>query len=298
MDETYGIIYCITCLVNDKKYIGKTTQTLIRRWQAHRNAVRSGQSHMFVNALRKYGVDNFTCEQIDTAKDDEELDRLEMYHIAMYQTFTDRSKGYNSTIGGDSIKLTPEILAKRNASNTGKTRSEETKARMRSAQAINLARPEVKKAISDGLKGRPVSQKCRDAIRKANVGRKPTQETLDKMMATRKSNPEKFARHMKAMADSNIGRKHDITFGRKIWKTRHNSESGGKLSPEQKQASKELAAKLGYAETMRAVGKANLGRKMTDEQKKALSEKISAVWARKKEEARKELQSALMLECA
>lgn len=281
MDETFGIIYCITCLVNGKRYNGKTTQAMIRRWQQHCNAVNSKQNYMFVNAMRKHGVENFIGEQIDIAKDQEELDRLEMFHIAMYQTFTDRSKGYNSTVGGEGIKLTQEIIEKRNASNKGKKRSEETKAKMRVSQAVSQSRPEYRKARSAGLKGHRVGEATRMALRKANFGKKQTPETVSKRIQAIMANPGKFDTAIKAMAEANRGKKRSPEIVKKVGDSRR----GIKMSTEQRQASRDLAAKLNYADKMRVVGKANLGRKMTDEDKRILSEKIKLVWARKKADA-------------
>lgn len=48
----------------------------------------------------KYGIDNFTIEQIDTATTEHELNDKEKYWIAYYNS-TDRTIGYNLTDGGE-----------------------------------------------------------------------------------------------------------------------------------------------------------------------------------------------------
>ena len=56
-------------------------------------------------AIRKYGVENFTFEVLqDNIADFEELDKAEVYWINYYNTFI---KGYNSNLGG---QLYHEVL--------------------------------------------------------------------------------------------------------------------------------------------------------------------------------------------
>lgn len=48
-------------------------------------------------AIRQYGKENFTVEKIYEAKEDEDLDALEIYYIELYDTYYN---GYNLTPGG------------------------------------------------------------------------------------------------------------------------------------------------------------------------------------------------------
>ena len=51
--------------------------------------------------MRKYGLDNFKIEVIDdTAKDIQELGKLERKYIKLYNS-TDPNYGYNITCGGE-----------------------------------------------------------------------------------------------------------------------------------------------------------------------------------------------------
>ena len=65
------IIYKITNKLNGKVYIGQTVGSLQARWKAH---LRSRDNAVFHKALRKYGAENFTVEQIDMAVSTAELD--------------------------------------------------------------------------------------------------------------------------------------------------------------------------------------------------------------------------------
>ena len=102
----YGRIYLVTDLVNGKVYVGLTTRSSIEtRWVEHCSA---DDGLPFHNAIQSHGANNFTIVEIEQCYDPESLDKAEMYWIAHYQSFTDRSKGYNRTAGGDHpIRRTP-----------------------------------------------------------------------------------------------------------------------------------------------------------------------------------------------
>jgi group I intron endonuclease len=92
------IVYKITNKINGKIYIGQTITTLKQRWKCHKY---SKDDCLFHKAIRKYGAENFTVEQIDVATDMEELNKKEKYWIEFYDCMI--PKGYNSTTGGDSF---------------------------------------------------------------------------------------------------------------------------------------------------------------------------------------------------
>ena len=101
-DIWYGIIYKVTNIIDDKIYIGQTTQYLYER--RHQHLRPSNQSHSHFNyALRKYGEHFFEWEIIDYAKTPEKLDEKEKYWVKFYKTI-DQEKGYNLTEGGQGIK--------------------------------------------------------------------------------------------------------------------------------------------------------------------------------------------------
>ena len=94
------IIYKITNVVNNKVYIGLTTTSLKKRWYAHIRDSKKSEKHLYA-AMRKYGLDNFKIEVIDdTAKDMQELGKLERKYIKLYNS-TDPNYGYNITYGGE-----------------------------------------------------------------------------------------------------------------------------------------------------------------------------------------------------
>lgn len=72
-----GTIYSITCLINDKPYVGQTHQKLERRINQHRNCkIKRGIDA----AIAKYGWENFTLEVLEVCPV-ELLNEREMYWI-------------------------------------------------------------------------------------------------------------------------------------------------------------------------------------------------------------------------
>lgn len=125
--KPYGIIYCITNLVNGKRYIGQTTMPLYKRWHAHKKA--NGRCISIAAAIKKYGVDAFEIIEIDRAFSREELDEKEVAHIAAANTL-DPQFGYNLRPGGMSATFSEETRALMSARKKGGTLAEEHKAKI------------------------------------------------------------------------------------------------------------------------------------------------------------------------
>ena len=96
-----GIIYIITNDINNKVYVGQTTQTLQERWNGHIRTARSNTVPHFAihNALNKYGVEHFKISAIENNVLYSELNKKERYWIEFYNSKS--PNGYNLTDGGD-----------------------------------------------------------------------------------------------------------------------------------------------------------------------------------------------------
>lgn len=93
-------IYKITNLVNGKVYIGKSVD-IENRWKQHLVKARTCQFVLY-KAMRKYGVDNFKFEVVETCTEAELFDKEREYVAAerSYIGWPD-SNGYNMSIGGE-----------------------------------------------------------------------------------------------------------------------------------------------------------------------------------------------------
>jgi len=114
------VIYKITNSVNSKIYIGQTVQKLTDRWSDHcrpclgRHVNRSA----IAAAIRKYGKDKFTIEQIDSAQTLDELNIKEATYIKALNCLS--PNGYNLELGGGSKACHEETKEKISAALKGR----------------------------------------------------------------------------------------------------------------------------------------------------------------------------------
>lgn len=92
------VIYKISNTKNGKVYIGQTVQPFNKRASEHKKRMRNGANFPLYNAMRKYGIDAFSFEVVDTASNQEELDEKERFWIAHCNS--KHPNGYNLTAGG------------------------------------------------------------------------------------------------------------------------------------------------------------------------------------------------------
>lgn len=94
-------IYCITNIINNKRYVSKTTQTLEERFKEHcKDSFRDRyEKRPLYDAINKYGIENFIIEELEQVEDETKLNEREIYWIQELQTYD--SNGYNATKGGD-----------------------------------------------------------------------------------------------------------------------------------------------------------------------------------------------------
>lgn len=95
-------IYKIENLINGKKYIGQSID-IQRRFNEHKRDKDNCRIHQ---ALRKYGINNFSFEVVEECPTIL-LDEREKYWIKYYDSF---NNGYNATTGGNQDIL-PAIQA-------------------------------------------------------------------------------------------------------------------------------------------------------------------------------------------
>ena len=163
----YHLIYKITNIKNGKIYIGKHTTK-----DPYDSYLGSGK--VIKQALKKYGIENFTKEILFCFIDEKEVYLKEAEIVT--KEFVDRDYTYNVMTGG--YGFSSEDVRGENHPNYGKSPSQETRDK-----------------ISKGNKGKKLTQETKDKISKATSGennpmygkpgtrrgKKLTQETKDKM---------------------------------------------------------------------------------------------------------------------
>lgn len=154
------LIYKITNTINNKLYIGLTSVSLRERWTNHKSNCRNPLKYTsaLYCAIRKYGIENFTIEQIDTADSLEELNIKEQVYIKALNTLA--PNGYNLDNGGGVQNCHPETRLKISESLKGRP----FKNRMNGAPKGRAVSDERKAKISATMTGKPQPWKYKKVL--------------------------------------------------------------------------------------------------------------------------------------
>lgn len=204
-----GYIYKITNNINGKIYIGKTTTTIQNRFKGHIKKAKGGSHNSYLqNALIKYGVENFSIEELDESDALDELNQKEKYWIEKLNA-RNRSIGYNQTSGGDSGDIFHSLSLE-------KQQLKREKHAKDTAQRIWINNGTVNKYINNTesipegfVRGRlSPSEETKKKMSESRKGRRLSKETIDKIVKTRKERGYKMSEATKdKLRKANIGRK-------------------------------------------------------------------------------------------
>jgi len=181
----YGEIYVVTCLVNEKIYVGQTTRGISVRWKGHTKR-SSERVSLLTRAITKYGTEVFTIKVVDTANTQEELDTKEVYWILTLGTVS--PMGYNLTEGGKGGKMSPEAVEKNRQAHLGKKVS-----------------PEHARHLRQSRLGKTNSPEHMEKIRQFHLGRKRSDESRAKMSAAAKARSGDSTKAVEWMRQANLG---------------------------------------------------------------------------------------------
>jgi group I intron endonuclease len=225
MPKKIGKIYLIRNILNSKGYVGQTIRSVSYRFNQHKYETKTGCDRAIHRAMRKWGFENFTVEQVVSC-DPLLLDDLEKHYIKFYNTYAPVGHGYNLTEGGGNgrddngerilsvdgrTKLSE--VHKGNSYAKGHKVSDEARAAMSAGQRNrkhHSPSAEERERVSAKLKGHPVSSETRAKLSKANKGKKRddlkgkirgpmTEETKEKIAAIlrgKKKSPESTAKRL------------------------------------------------------------------------------------------------------
>lgn len=147
------LIYQITNLINNKKYIGKTERTLNERFKEHCRFKKVGVMPI-CDAIKKYGKNNFIIETIFETEDSVILNEMETKFIEL------KKPEYNVAPGGIGGSLFK-----------GKKHTESTK------QKIGLSR-----------KGKKDSTETKLKKSLAKIGKKQSEDSINKRIQKQSKN--------------------------------------------------------------------------------------------------------------
>lgn len=163
-------IYCITNLINNKKYVGQTTESdPLTRWKGHIKEVKRSNYSIHM-AMRKYGIEKFHFEVIDeSANNIDELNDLESFYVSFYDTF--KGHGYNMTSGGEGYIVSEETkqkMSKRMSGDKhhyyGKHLSDEHKEKIRRSNLGNKFTKEHRQKLSEAKIGKKLSDEHKQKL--------------------------------------------------------------------------------------------------------------------------------------
>jgi len=206
-NKPYGVIYCATCSVSGKRYVGQTIQPLEKRIKGHVDAVREGSEVPFHRALRKYTRTAFEFVVLEECASLEALNEAESRWISELGTLGPR--GYNCTEGGEGYEVSAETRRRMSAACLGKPRSDAHRravsratkgeknpfyGRSHTPEALESARAklsarfsgegnpfygrthtaEVRGQLAARMRGTRMSSENKEALRRANLGNQHT----------------------------------------------------------------------------------------------------------------------------
>lgn len=176
---SYGYIYKVTNTIGNKIYIGQHIGNFDKYYL--------GSGIYINNAIKKYGRSNFKVELIIEANNKFELDNLEKQYIKEYRNIFGRDKLYNISdggYGGLGVKWSDKSKHLLSLSTKGKKKPLGFSEKLRKANLGKKHSEETKLKISlfqKGKKRKPLSEETKRKIGLKSLGRKHTKEARLKM---------------------------------------------------------------------------------------------------------------------
>ena len=104
----YGTIYIIRNNINNKVYVGQTTQPVEIRFKQHLKLLKTNSKQYIHRAIKKHGKENFYYEVLSEGIDElSELNRLEEIYISQHNSLA--PNGYNLCPGGQEWRRKPKF---------------------------------------------------------------------------------------------------------------------------------------------------------------------------------------------
>lgn len=150
------IIYVIHNLVNGKKYVGQTKNSLEKRWKGH--CLKSSNKMIVDRSIKKYGEESFVIGIVEECESLDHMNIREKFWAYDLNTF--HPNGYNLKAGSGIGAMSEFTKRKISKSNKGKVRTSEWL-----------------KNLSISHMGWVPSEETREKWRKCFSGKKPSENT-------------------------------------------------------------------------------------------------------------------------
>jgi len=156
-------LYAIKNTVSGKEYVGYTRNSAEKRFETHINNAKWKKVGALYDAMRKYGTEVFELKTLLVCETHVDACSFERATIKKFATLI--PNGYNMTLGGDGVPLTPERYAEINAKKRGKCSEKQILANRR--RSGRRASPETIAKLSAARKGKKPSP---ELIEKRRLG--------------------------------------------------------------------------------------------------------------------------------
>lgn len=175
------VVYCHTLKKDGRKYIGITGQAPKKRWK-----YGAGYTSYFRNAIKKYGWNNFEHTILyENLTEQEAIDKE--IELIKELDLTNRDKGFNICSGGQGTNgyvFNEKDIEKMRISHLGKKLTEEQKQKislsLREHYSHIPKKPKPLPKPKGRIAGFHLSEKTKEKLRQANIGKKQSQETIEK----------------------------------------------------------------------------------------------------------------------
>lgn len=193
-NKPIGYIYKTTNIINGLIYIGQHKYTHQDRYDKY----YIGAGKKLRIAIKEFGSKNFKKEILEECDSQKQLDEMEQYYIALYDS-TNEDIGYNILNGGisgfkmimsEETKIKIGIASRLRCGEKhplyGKNLSEEWKKEISKSMKGKVKTQEHKDKLSNSMKGKKVSDETKQKIRKARLGTTLKEETKLKISESMK----------------------------------------------------------------------------------------------------------------
>ncbi len=221
MDLNTSGIYAIRNMINEKVYIGSSTN-MYRRRSKHFSYLRNNRhcNNHLQNAWNKYGENNFGFEVLEYVPEENLVEREKTW-ITNYS-----NEVYNLTeVVEKEFRLSEETKRKIGKANKGKVPSEEAKQKMSKAHKGLRPSEETIQKMSKAQKGKIVSEETRKKISKIHKGKTLSEETRQKISKANKgkklskAHKDKISQKTKGKNNPHYGHRHTEESKKKIAET-------------------------------------------------------------------------------